>query len=82
MVICTSSPLAGPSPLVILLGRLLIPFTTVFATENLAFTRAALNLSVPELPSRVAALISTSAGEFIREGTLPDGGLTESAGKT
>ena len=34
------------------------------------------------VPSRVAASISTSAGEFIRDGTFPEGGLAESVGKT
>src|SRR6266568_8687145 len=81
-VIWTSSPEAGPSPWVTLRGALLIPSTTVFCTEKLELSRLELKASVPRLPSRVAEATSTSPGEFTRVGTLPDGGLTESFGKT
>src|SRR5215471_14907990 len=79
MVIWTSSPLAGPSPPV-LLGVGLMPFTTVFDTKKLALSEVGKKLSVPSLASRVAASISTSAGELTRESTRPDGGLPESSG--
>jgi hypothetical protein len=55
---------------------------TVFATMKLEFTREAEKLSAPAAASRVAAAISTSAGELVLETTLPDGGFTESVGKT
>jgi hypothetical protein len=41
-----------------------------------------LKVIVPKLPSRVALSTSTSPGEFMRDGTLPDGGSIESFGKT
>src|SRR6266545_1293608 len=83
IAISTSSPVAGPSPLVVTLsGRLLMPFTTVLFTRKLAFSTPAENVRLPELLARVAESISTSAGELAREGTLPEGGLAESRGKT
>src|SRR6266567_581238 len=83
MVISTSSPAVEPSPWVVTLpGSLLIPFTTVLPTKKFAFTAAAENPRVPELLARVAESISTSEGELFREGTLPEGGLAESRGKT
>src|SRR5437868_3504904 len=83
IVISTSSPVAGPSPLVVtLLGSLLMPFTTVLSTKKLAFSAPAENVRVPEALARVAVSISTSEGELAREGTLPEGGLAESRGKT
>src|SRR6266516_649909 len=82
IVISTSSPVTGPSPLVVtLLGSLLMPFTTVLPTGKLAFSTPAENVRVPELLARVAESISTSAGELTREGTLPDG-VAESRGNT
>src|SRR6266852_2407575 len=81
MVIWPTSPLAGPSPWVTLVGALLMPFTTVFRTEPLGFSRLVLKTSVPRLPSRVAVSTSTSDGELTRVGTFPDGGF-ESFGKT
>ena len=43
-----------------------MPSTTVFCTSKLAFSELPENFSVLSLPSRVAASISTSAGEFTR----------------
>ena len=54
----------------------------VFDTETPALKGLATKLSVPTRPSRVAASISTSDGEFTRESTFPDGGLAESRGNT
>src|SRR5215469_10008195 len=82
IVIWTSSPLAGPSPLVTLFGALMMPFTTVFETMKVELTRLAPNASVFRLPSRVTASISISAGELARDGTCPEGGCTESLGNT
>jgi hypothetical protein len=45
-------------------------FTTVLATLKVPLTTLAVNASVPFAESRVAELISTSAGELTRVGTL------------
>ena len=81
-VINTSSPVTAPSPLVFSFGCLLIPFTTEFDAVKLGFTIVAVTVRLPSLLSRVAESISTSAGEFVRVRTLPDGGNAESPGKT
>ena len=78
----TSCPVTAPSPLVFSLGLLLIPFTTEFDTLKLGLTMVAEKLRLPSALSRVAESISTSAGELVRFGTLPDGGFAESPGKT
>ena len=41
-----------------------------------------MKLREPSRLSRVAGPISTSAGEFIRVRTFPEGGFVESTGKT
>ena len=56
-----------------MLGVGLMPFTTVLDTEKLAFSWRGTKLSVPSCPSRVAASISTSAGELTRDSTRPEG---------
>src|SRR5712692_1292347 len=58
-----------------------MPFTTVFPTAKVPF-KLAVKMSVTAPPSRVAAAISTSAGELTRVGTFPAGGLAETRGKT
>ena len=42
----------------------------------------AVKLKLPSRLSRVADSISISAGELVRVGTFPEGGLAESPGKT
>jgi hypothetical protein len=73
MPISTSSPVAGPSPCVVLFGFLLMPSITVFRTIELAFKRRTAKRRVPKLPSRVAVPISTSEGELAREPRFPPG---------
>src|SRR6266704_974453 len=73
-VINTSSPVTAPSPLVFSLGCLLMPFTTEFDAVKLGFTIVAEKVRLPLALSRVAESISTSAGEFVRVTTFPDGG--------
>ena len=51
------------------------------AQANELSAAAQLKEAAAEL-SRVAEAISTSAGELVRFGTFPDGGISESAGKT
>ena len=59
-----------------------MPFTPkLFATVKLGFISVAVKVRVPARNSRVAAAISTSAGEPDRVGTFPEGGLAESFGK-
>ena len=84
IVSSTSSPVNAPSPLVRFTGILLMPFTTVLPTWKFSAMTLAENLSVPELAGAVgvAVPISTSEGDLSREGTLPDGGIVESRGKT
>ena len=48
----------------------MIPSITLFRTVKAAEIDVVVKLSPPSLESRVAAAISTSAGEFTRVGTL------------
>jgi hypothetical protein len=52
--------------------------TTVLSTEKFEARVAVEKLSDPARESRVAAAISLSAGELVRETTFPDGGNAES----
>ena len=81
IVISTSSPVAEPSPPGGAVATLRL-FTTVLPTAKFAFSTFVENVRVPEFPARVAVPISTSEGELAREGTLPEGGMAESSGKT
>src|SRR5258708_39533920 len=81
IVISTSSPAVEPSPPGGAVATLRL-FTTVLPTLKFEFSAFVENVSVPEFPARVAAPISTSEGELAREGTLPEGGIAESRGKT
>jgi hypothetical protein len=60
----------------------LMPFTTVLSTAKFVLRTVAEIASVPADLARVAISISTSDGEFAREGTRCEGGFTESNGKT
>ena len=77
----TSSPVTGPSPPVNWFGILFIPFTTELATVKLLADIVAVKMRSPStvLLRESKAL---SEGELTRVGTLPEGGLTESRGKT
>jgi hypothetical protein len=57
-----------------------VPLTTVFSTEKFEARVVVEKLSDPARESRVAAAISTSAGELVLETTFPDGGNAESVG--
>src|SRR5437762_1233754 len=69
IVISTASPLNDPS----LPAPALMPFTTVLSTLKLVLRTVAEIASIPADLARVAISISTSDGEFWREGTRCDG---------
>jgi len=81
IVISTCSPAVEPSPPGGAVATVRL-FTTLLPTPKFALSTFVENVRVPEFQARVAVSISTSEGELARAGTLPDGGLAESSGKT